>query len=81
MTGKMSKQNCVLKTSKPSYSLDMINIRITKTFVFNMIVIISSLLLVSLVNTVMAQQQDSISLSNSFNNSSQGANTTTISKD
>ena len=57
----------------------MLNSKRIKIFVFNAMIIVFSLLLVSLTNTVMAQQQDLISSPNSFNNSIQSTNMTGLS--
>src|ERR1043165_4648879 len=58
----------------------MINYRKTKIFTFNTMIVVFSLLLVSLTNTVIAQQQQNlISSSNSFNNSIQSTNMTGLS--
>lgn len=54
------------------------NIR-TKKFVFSSIVFVFSLSLVSLINIALSQQQDSLSLLNSFNNTIQSDNMTTLS--
>jgi hypothetical protein len=54
------------------------NIR-TKKFVFSSIVFVFSLSLVSLINMALSQQQDSLSLLNSFNNTIQSDNMTTLS--
>ena len=57
----------------------MLNSKRIKIFVFNAMIIVFSLLLVSLTNTVMAQQQDLISSPKSFNNSIQSTNMTGLS--
>ena len=57
----------------------MVNCRRTKLFVFNTMMVVFSLLLVSLTSAVMAQQQGLISSPNSFNNSIQSTNMTTLS--
>jgi len=57
----------------------MLNGNRSKIFVFNTMMVAFSLLLVSLTNTVMAQQQFLISSSNSFNNSIKSTNLTTLS--
>lgn len=57
----------------------MLNGNRSKIFVFNAMMVAFSLLFVSLTNTVMAQQQFLISSPNSFNNSIQSTNLTTLS--
>src|SRR5690349_11043227 len=49
-----------------------------KIFGFNLIMVVFSLLLVSLTNTIMAQQQDFISTPGSFNKSEQSENVSAL---
>ncbi len=57
----------------------MLNSKRIKIFVFNTMMVVFSLLLISLTNTVIAQQHDLISSPNSFNNSIQSTNMTGLS--
>ena len=57
----------------------MINCMRTKLFIFNTMIVAFSLLLVSLTNTVIAQQQDLLPSPKSFNNSIPSANMTALS--